>query len=69
MNGAALCQTGDGLVDHGLIDGGRDVPRLRTLVNQGLDVALGKDAAAAGDGVGAGCALCGLVHLIGTHLQ
>ena len=40
-----------------------------TLVDEGLDVAFGKHAAAAGDGVGAGRALGGLVHLVGTHLQ
>ena len=67
--GAALGQARNGLVDDGLIDGGRDVARLRTLVDEGLDVAFGKHAAAAGDGVGAGRALGGLVHLVGTHLQ
>ena len=69
LDGAALGQARNGLVDDGLIDGGRDVARLRTLVDEGLDVAFGKHAAAAGDGVGAGRALGGLVHLVGTHLQ
>ena len=48
---------------------GRDVARLCALVDEGLDVAFGKNAAAAGDGVGAGRGLRGLVHLVGAHLQ
>ena len=69
LDGAALCQTCNGLVDNGLIDRRRDVARLCALVDEGLDVAFGKNAAAAGDGVGAGRGLRGLVHLVGTHLQ
>ena len=69
LDGAALCQTCNGLVDNGLIDRRRDVARLCALVDEGLDVAFGKNAAAAGDGVGAGRGLRGLVHLVGAHLQ
>ena len=47
----ALGQAGDGLIDHGLEDGGSHVFLSSALVQNGLDVALGKDAAAGGDGV------------------
>ena len=69
LDGASLRKAGDGLVDDCLIDRRCDIPRLRALIDEGLDVAFGKNAAAAGDRVGAGGALGGLVHLIGTHLQ
>ncbi len=48
---AALGQTGDGLIDHGLEDGRSDVLLPPALVEDGLDVALGEDAAAGGDGI------------------
>ena len=69
LDGAALCQTGDGLVDYGLIDAGCDVLRAGALIDEGLDVALGENAAAGSDGVGALGLFGGLVHLIGAHLQ
>ena len=69
LDGAALGQPGDGLVDHRLVDRGGDVPGLGALVDQRLDIALGKHAAAGRDGVGAGGGLGGGVHLVGAHLQ
>ena len=69
LDGTALGQARDGLVDHGLVDGGSDVAGLGALVDQRLDVALGEDTAAAGDGVGTGGGLGGSVHLVGAHLQ
>ena len=44
-------------------DAGCQVAFFRTLVEQRLDIALGKNAAAAGNGVGVLCLLCQLVHL------
>ena len=69
LDGAALGQARDGLVDHCLIDGRCDVTGLCALVDQRLDVAFGKHAAAAGDGVGAGSLLGRPVHLVRAHLQ
>ena len=69
LDGPALGQACNGLVDHRLVDGRGDVTGLGALVDEGLDVAFGKDAAAAGDGVGAGGGLGGGVHLVGAHLQ
>ena len=50
-DGVATRQARDRLVGHGLEDGGRDVGGLGALVEQRLDVRLGEDAAAGGDGV------------------
>ena len=47
----ALGQAGHGLVHHGLEDGGGHVLLVGALVEQGLDIGLGKDAAAGGNGV------------------
>ena len=69
LDGASLCQTGDGLVDHGLVDAGRDVLGLCALIDEGLHVALGENAAAGCDGVCTGGLFGRLVHLIGTHLE
>ena len=69
LNGASLCQTGDGLVDHGLVDAGRDVLGLCALIDEGLHVALGENAAAGCNGVCTGGLFGRLVHLIGTHLE
>ena len=66
-DGTPLRQARNGLVDHGLVDGSSDVPCLCALVDQRLDVAFGKHAAAAGDGVGAGRLLGGFVHLVRAH--
>ena len=69
LDGTSLCQTGDGLVDHGLVDAGRDVLGLCTLIDEGLHVALGENAAAGCNGVSTGGLFSRLVHLIGTHLE
>ena len=50
---AALRQPGDGLVHHGLIDAGGHVLLARALIEQRLNIALGENAAARGDGVDA----------------
>ena len=44
-------QAADGLVYHRLENGGGQVFFCRALVDQGLDIGLGKNAAAGGDGV------------------
>ena len=69
LDGAALCQTGNGLVDHRLVDAGGDILRARALIDEGLYVTFGKHAAAGRDGIGALGLFRGLVHLVGTHLQ
>ena len=69
LDGAALCQACNGLVDHRLIDGAGNILCQGALVDQGLDITLGKHAATAGDGVGAGGLLGRLVHLVRGHLQ
>ena len=53
-NGTAARQTRDGLGHDGLEDGGGHVLGTGALVEQRLDVGLGKDAAAAGDGIDGG---------------
>ena len=50
-DGTAACEAGDGLHDDGLEDGGGNVFLLRSLVEQRLNIGLGKDAAARGDRV------------------
>ena len=69
LDGASLCQTGDGLVDHSLINAGGDVLGAGTLIDQRLHITFGKHAAAGGDGIGTLRLLCSLVHFIGAHLQ
>lgn len=51
LDGAAAGQAGDGLEDDGLEDRRRDVFLAGPFVEQGLDVGLGEDAAAGGDGI------------------
>ena len=65
----AAGESRDGLVDDGLEDGGGEVLFRRALVDEGLDIAFGKNAAAAGDGVGVMCLLCQLVHLGCFYIQ
>ena len=50
-NGLAAGQAGDGLVDHRLEDGGGQILPGGALVDQRLDIALGKHAAPGGNGV------------------
>ena len=69
LDGASLRQTGDGLVDHGLVDAGGDVLGAGTLIDQRLHIALGKHTAAGRDSVGALRVLGRLVHLVGAHLE
>ena len=69
LDASALGQAGDGLVHHRAEDAGRHVAHGRALVEQGLDVAFGEHAAAAGDGVRLFRVARGLVHLVGRHFQ
>ncbi len=50
-DGLTAGQAGDGLVDHGLKDGGRQIFLGSALIDQGLYIGLGKHAAAGGDGI------------------
>ena len=50
-DGLAAGQAGNGLVHHGLENGGRQVCLGGTLIDQGLNVRLGEYAAAGGDGI------------------
>ena len=59
----SLRQARDGLVDHGREDATADVLLARTLVDQRLNVRLGKHAAATGDGIGALAVLGHFVHV------
>ena len=68
-NGTAACQAGNGLRHDRLKDGGSHVLGLGTLVEQGLHVGLGEDAAAAGDGVDDGGTLGHLVEAGGVGVQ
>ena len=69
LDGPSLGQAGDGLVHHRLIDALGDVGGLGPLVDEGLDVALSKHAAAGGNGVGLFRHLGRLVHLLRAHFQ
>ena len=69
LDGPPLGQAGDGLVHHRLVNALGNVGRLGPLVDEGLDVALGKHAAAGGDGVGLFRCLGGFVHLLRAHFQ
>ena len=68
-DGMAAGKAGDGLVGHGLEDGGGHVGRGGTLVEQRLDIGLGKDAAAGGDGVDLRGVLGELVQAGGIGVQ
>ena len=63
----ALGQPCDGLIHHRLINAGGNVWCLSTLVDEGLNIALGKDAASGSNGIGLFRFLCSDVHLIGPH--
>ena len=68
-DGTAFGKTGDGLACYSVKDAGCQIAFFRTLVEQRLDIALGENAAAAGDGVGVVCLLCQLVHLGCFYIQ
>ena len=65
----ALGEAGHRLIHHGLEDRGRHVLLPAALVEDGLDVALGKDAAAGGDGVDLLVAQAQLVQLVHRHVH
>ena len=65
----ALRKARDGLVHHGIENAGRHIPGLCALVDEGLDIAFGKHAAAAGNGICFFRMPRGFVHFVGRHLQ
>ena len=65
----ALGEAGHRLIHHGLEDRGRHVLLPAALVEDGLDVALGKDAAAGGDGVDLLVLQAQLVQLVHRHVH
>ena len=68
-DGTATRQARDGLGHNGLEDGSGHVLGASTLVEQRLDVGLGKDAAAAGDGIDGGGVGRELVEAAGIGMQ
>ena len=68
-NFPSLCQTGNGLVYHRLINAGSDIFPFCSLIQQWLNVGLCENAAACSDGVGAVCLLCHLVEFIHSDIQ
>ncbi len=69
LDGASLGQAGNRLVDNSLIDGSSDIACFGTLIDQRLYIGLGKDTAAAGNGIGALCLAGCFIHLGRIHLQ
>ena len=65
----SLGQAADGLLGDGVEGGKRDIRPLRPLDQQGLDVCLGKHAAAAGDAVNGLPAGSQLLELVRRHVQ
>ena len=65
----AAGEPGDGLVDHGLKDGGGKIGGRRALVDERLDVGLGEDAAAGRDGIDLGRLSGGAVEALGVGLE
>ena len=53
LNGAPLREVADGLIDHRLKDRKRNIRLLCAVIHQRLNIRLGKDAAARGDGIDA----------------
>ena len=68
-DGAAARQTRDGLGHDGLEDGGSHVLGAGALVEQRLNVGLGKDTAAAGDGIDGGGVGRELVEAAGVGVE
>ena len=62
-DGASFGKTRYGLACYSMEDAGCQIGFFRTLVEQRLNIALGENTAAAGDGVGIMCLLRQLVHL------
>ena len=67
-DGLAAGKAGDGLVHHRLKNGGSQIGLGGTLVDQGLDIRLGKHAAPGGDGIDLLVLLCRLVEAGGIGL-
>ena len=68
-NGTSARQAGDGLRDHRLEDGGRDILPTRALVQKRLHVSLSEHAATRCDGVNGGMALRQLVQATRISIQ
>ena len=68
-DGLAAGKAGDGLVDDGLKNGGRQIGQRCALVDEGLDVRLGEHAAARGDGIELAIVRRGAVQTLGIRLQ
>ena len=68
-DGLAAGKAGDGLVDDGLKNGGRQIGQRCALVDERLDVRLGEHAAARGDGVELMIVGSGAVQSLGVRLQ
>ena len=68
-DGTAACQARDGLGHDSLEDGSGHILGASSLVEQRLDVSLGKDAAAAGDGIDGGGVGRELVEAAGIGVQ
>ena len=68
-DGLAAGQAGNGLVHHGLENGGGQIRPGSPVVDQGLDIRFGKHAAAGGDGIDLFILLRGLVQSRRVHLQ
>ena len=69
LNGPSLGQTGNGLVDHRHENGTGDVLVSGALVEERLDIRLGKNAAAGGDGIGLFGPCRRLVHIRGGRIE
>ena len=69
VNFPALCQTGNGLAHHGLINAGGYVGFVGALIQQGLNIGFCEHAAAGGDGVQPGVLQAGCVHFFHGHVQ
>ena len=69
FHGPPLGQAADGLVDHGIKNAGRNVALFRALVEQGLNIALGKHAAAGSDRINPLMLLGQRIHIRRVHIQ
>ena len=69
LDSSALAESGDRLVYHRLKDAGSNVLLARTLIEQRLDISLGKNAAAGGNRIDSLVLQAQPVHLLGADIQ
>ena len=69
LNGTSAGQPADCLVHNGLKDGSGDIRDRSTFINQGLDIGLGENPAAAGNGLNGLIKLRLAVQLIHINLK